>query len=448
MLLRAEDAEDWFYKGEGAANIVLGYCGSSLSLVGKVLRIQKVAKGRSRSPNGCLVLSNHERLVWRDIGELVECTSKDVAARAFIQHVMSNPLDSKHVDAGILVHVSKEFLEAVEGNIKSQRPPWRVDASKIDVLHESALLISDHSIISGTPKHDLCIAVEIKPKCGFLPSSEYIVEANAVKKHVTRFKMHQFLKLHQGKISQISLYDPLDLFSGLKDRIHLAITALFACPQNNFRIFFNGSLIFGGLGGGLDNTVVQSHKAEEAIVDLISPSGLQLASFLELVAEAIFRSGILDKLLETQQLDVLDIEGAIHVYYNIISQPCVVCKNLIDPELLHQYSFLHSLSLEESLKIVRGYLIAATAKDCSLMISFSRTEDGHNASDCNSASLKSSNQCYNYKACFIDLDLKPLEKMVHYYKLDQKIVDFYKTSGETEGKPSILEVEAHLEKKN
>ncbi|THU45653.1 hypothetical protein C4D60_Mb02t20250 [Musa balbisiana] len=96
MLLIAEDAKDWFYKGEGAANIVLGYCGSSLSLVGKVLRIQKVAKGRSRSPIGCLVLSNHERLVWRDIGELLECTSKDVAARAFIQHVMSNLLDSKH----------------------------------------------------------------------------------------------------------------------------------------------------------------------------------------------------------------------------------------------------------------------------------------------------------------------------------------------------------------
>lgn len=33
MLLIAEDAKDWFYKGEGAANIVLGYCGSSLSLV-------------------------------------------------------------------------------------------------------------------------------------------------------------------------------------------------------------------------------------------------------------------------------------------------------------------------------------------------------------------------------------------------------------------------------
>ncbi|CAL9206767.1 inositol-pentakisphosphate 2-kinase IPK1-like isoform X1 [Musa acuminata AAA Group] len=437
MLVRADDAKDWFYKGEGAANIVLGYCGSSLFLVGKVLRIQKVAKGGSPSPNGCLVLSDHERLMWKDIGELAESTSKDVAATAFIDHVMRNLLDSNHVDAGILVHVSKEFLEAVEGNIKSQRPPWRVDASKIDVLCESAFLISDHSIIIGTPKHDFCIAVEIKPKCGFLPSSEYIAEKNAVKRHVTRFKMHQFLKLHQGEISQISGYDPLDLFSGLKDRIHLAITALFASPQNNFRIFLNGCLIFGGLGGSMDNTDVRSHKSGEAIADLISACGLQLGSFLELVAEAIFGSGILDRLLATQQLDVLDIEGAIHVYYNIISRPCAVCKNLSDAELLHQYSSLHSLSLDDSLKIVREYLIAATAKDCSLMISFSRTADGRNASDCNSVALKSLNQSYNYKAYFIDLDLKPLEKMAYYYKLDQKIVNFYKMNDKMEGKPSI-----------
>ncbi|URE28221.1 Inositol-pentakisphosphate 2-kinase [Musa troglodytarum] len=296
---------------------------SHLKQVGKVLRIQKVAKGGSPSPNGCLVLSDHERLIWKDIGELAEATSKDVAATAFIDHVMRNLLDSKHIDAGILVHVSKEFLEAVEGNIESQRPPWR--------------------------------------------------------------------------ISQISGYDPLDLFSGLKDRVHLAITALFASPQNNFRIFLNGSLIFGGLGGSMDETDVRSHKSGEAIADLISACGLQLGSFLELVAEAVFGSGILDRLLATQQLDVLDIEGAIHVYHNIISRPCGVCKNISDAELLHRYSFLHSLSSEDSLKIVREYLIAATAKDCSLMISFSRAADGCNASDCNSVVLKSSNQSYNYK---------------------------------------------------
>lgn len=75
--------------------------GVSVEQVGKVLRIQKVAKGGSPSPNGCLVLSDHERLMWKDIGELAESTSKDVAATAFIDHVMRNLLDSNHVDAGV-----------------------------------------------------------------------------------------------------------------------------------------------------------------------------------------------------------------------------------------------------------------------------------------------------------------------------------------------------------
>jgi len=44
-MLKEEDAKDWGYKGEGAANLVFSYNGSSCSLVGKVLQIKKVAKG-------------------------------------------------------------------------------------------------------------------------------------------------------------------------------------------------------------------------------------------------------------------------------------------------------------------------------------------------------------------------------------------------------------------
>ena len=45
------------------------------------------------------------------------------------------------------------------------------------------------------------------------------------------------------------------------------------------------------------------------------------------------------------------------------------------------------------------------------------------------------NQSYDYKAYFIDLDVKPLDKMVHYFKLDQKIVNFYTRNGEVGGDP-------------
>lgn len=91
------------------------------------------------------------------------------------------------------------------------------------------------------------------------------------------------------------------------------------------------------------HAVVWSHEMNMVIKDLIKVSGLQLPSFLELVAEVIFSSGVLDQLLETQKLDALDIEGAIHAYYTIISQHFMVCKSFGDPELLHQNSFLQSL---------------------------------------------------------------------------------------------------------
>ncbi|XP_042425455.1 inositol-pentakisphosphate 2-kinase IPK1-like [Zingiber officinale] len=434
MIVGESTAKDWFYKGEGAANLVLGYCGSSPFLVGKVLRIQKIPNKKTLSAHKGLDLSNHEKLIWKDVGEILESATRDFASRAFIQHVMADLLNSKHIDAGILIYVSKEFLDVMETNIKSQRPTRRVDAANINKLCEFALLISDHSVITSTPKCDFSIAVEIKPKCGFLPSSEYITEANAIKKNATRFKMHQFLKHHRGEILQISGYNPLDLFSGSRDRILQAIVALFESPQNNFRIFFDGSLVFGGLGGGLDNTTEQFNNSKEAIANLIASSGLQLASFFELVAETGFRSGIFDRLLATQKLDVLDIEGAIHLYYNIISQPCPICKNLSNMKVLHKYSSLHSLPLEKSMKIVREYLISATAKDCSLMISFRPSELGCTTSNYDSVFLRSSNQTYAYKAFFIDLDLKPLDKMFHYYELDQKIVNFYKMNQEIEQK--------------
>ncbi|XP_017699411.2 inositol-pentakisphosphate 2-kinase IPK1 isoform X4 [Phoenix dactylifera] len=385
MVLGAEDAKDWIYKGEGAANVVLSYRGSSLFLLGKVLRIQKVPKGSTHSVNGCAVLSGHEKLLWGDVEELVESKSRDIAMQNYIKYVMSHMLGPKYIDDMIRVTVCREFLESIKKNVHDQRPAWRIDAAEVDALCDSAFLISDHSLFTGTPRVELCVAVEIKPKCGFLPSSEFITKANAIKKSVTRFRMHQFLKLHQGEISKVSEYNPLDLFSGSKDRIYQAMTALFATPQNNFRIFLNGSLIFGGLGGGMDSSAVRSHETNTAIEDLI--------------------------------------------------KPCMVCKNSGDPELLDQYSSLHSLPLEKRLKIVRDYLIASTAKDCSLMISFRPVDSGSTGSGYNSIFLESSNQSFEYKARFIDLDMKPLEKMVHYYELDQKIVNFYMKSDDPGGTP-------------
>ncbi|KAL0325762.1 UNVERIFIED_CONTAM: Inositol-pentakisphosphate 2-kinase [Sesamum radiatum] len=341
--------------------------------VGKVLRIQKVPTNGSECENGHSALTKLECVLWGKFEGIVSAPTRETAEQLYVQKVMCPLLGSEHVDAGIHVLVSREFLEAVEKKVLGQRPSWRVDAAKVNPLCDSVLLIADHSKFphgsfslslqycsvygiftiylgaaelffveylencsvgyelpsaidaqfSGIFKEDFCVSVEIKPKCGFLPVSEFIAEENAIKKKITRFKMHQLLKLHQGKIRKISKYDPLDMFSGSKDRVQKAIKSLFLTPQNNFF----GSLAFGGMDGSADSA---SYTLDQAFLDglkhiIVAKDGMHIKYFLELVAETIFKSGLLDRLLEVQKLDAIDIEGAIHAYYDIVSQPCMVC---------------------------------------------------------------------------------------------------------------------------
>ncbi|KAK4351948.1 hypothetical protein RND71_027466 [Anisodus tanguticus] len=428
MVLQANDAEEWCYRGEGAVNLVLAYNGEHPDFVGKVLRVQKVPRNRSECENGYSGLTELECLIWKEYEELVSAPTREIVEYYFVQRVMCPLLGSKNVDAGIHIPVTREFLEIVDNNVLCQRPSWRVDAAKVNPLCDSVLLISDHSLFPpGKVKKDYCISVEIKPKCGFLPLSEFIAPDNTIKRSVTRFQMHQALKLHQGKTSEISAYDPLDLFSGSRDRVHKAIKGLFKTPQNNFRVFLNGSLILGGLGGNADATSCEVGKTfENALEGVIQAvDAKRTECFLDLISKTVSSSGLLNKVLEVQKLDNADIEGAIHAYYNIISQPCMVCKQSVDDQLSKRYNSLHSISKDESLKIVRNYLIAATAKDLSMMVSFRPREDESAESPYCMVSLESTNQSFDYKAYFIDLDMKPLERMEYYYKLDQQIVGCY-----------------------
>ncbi|KAB1227748.1 Inositol-pentakisphosphate 2-kinase [Morella rubra] len=247
VVLAQKDSADWAYRGEGAVNLVLAYTGSSPSFVGKVLRIHKAPRNGSPGASIPTLLSTHEQLLWRDIDGIVSSPNKEIAAQLYVPHVMSPLLGPKYVDPG--------------------RPTWRADAGKVDTHQDSVLLLTDHSLFPhGTLKGQPCISVEIKPKCGFLPVSRFISERNATKRSITRFRMHQFLKLHQGQIPELSEYNPPDLFSKSKDRIYKAMNDLFTTPQNNFRVFLNGSLVFGQLGGIAHATnLVISEAFEDAL---------------------------------------------------------------------------------------------------------------------------------------------------------------------------------------
>ncbi|KAI4374969.1 hypothetical protein MLD38_012898 [Melastoma candidum] len=125
VTLDEKDAGDWFYRGEGAANIVLSYSVHSL--------------------DGSSSFSKHERLLWKDYEELILAPTKEIAARLYVQR-MKPLLGAKHIDAGIQVHASKEFMEKTKKNVNRSHQSWCIRASEVDTLGTYVLLISDHSL--------------------------------------------------------------------------------------------------------------------------------------------------------------------------------------------------------------------------------------------------------------------------------------------------------------
>ena len=94
--------------------------------------------------------------------------------------------------------------------------------------------------------------------------------------HCQIFKsFRQGFILHNFQLTfQISQGDTTLWVCSLDRRIEYiqAITSLFSIPGNNFRIFLNGSLIFGGLGGGVDMTATRFREANEKIDALLKVS--------------------------------------------------------------------------------------------------------------------------------------------------------------------------------
>ncbi|KAF3778758.1 hypothetical protein EJ110_NYTH39996 [Nymphaea thermarum] len=83
LILEKKDADDWLYRGEGAANLVLGYSGSSSAFVsqflehsevGKVIRVPKAPLKKSEAVISATMLTTHEQLLWKDMLELMICS--------------------------------------------------------------------------------------------------------------------------------------------------------------------------------------------------------------------------------------------------------------------------------------------------------------------------------------------------------------------------------------
>ncbi|VBB33334.1 unnamed protein product [Acanthocheilonema viteae] len=205
------------------------------------------------------------------------------------------------------------------------------------------------------------ITVEIKPKQGFMQSHP------GVNVPYCNNCILQLEKCHSDTFEQMYDFCPLDLFSGDLKRMRKALNSLFIVPHRNLRIFLDGSLIHS------DEHQLASEQLRESLFRDGSVSLQQLISALCCILVdapsddlfAVHDSGVLTKLLKGQRIDTIGIVRAYQIYTNL---PEAVQKELLDKCLLPKkgVTFLHQ---NTDRALVERYLLAATMKDCSLMIS-------------------------------------------------------------------------------
>lgn len=128
---------------------------------------------------------------------------------------------------------------------------------------------------AGGPSEDagVIIAVEIKPKGSGMPVGALVPEGpNRLKYRVHRFDAQQRFKAQTkqswGMIRRSTGYHPTELFSGDSARASETLKELLVTPQNKFRAWENGRMLFGAGSGrsGPEGHAIGTKLLDEAVV--------------------------------------------------------------------------------------------------------------------------------------------------------------------------------------
>ncbi|XP_013870758.1 inositol-pentakisphosphate 2-kinase [Austrofundulus limnaeus] len=465
MELDKMDENDWKYHGEGNKSLVVSHVQLS-----RVLRLLKYPAEDSENPPQTV------EQAFRQIQNIVD----------FSSNVMSSLLGDKFVHSGEVVKLPLEFVRQLSIKIQHQRPAWRCD-KVMDIYSGCALCLPNLTSPSLHPQtHCPPLCVEIKPKCGFLPSPKHV--SKDMKTKVCRYCMHQHYKVANGKWKRRSLYCPLDLFSGNRQRMQFAVRHLIEEPQNNFKVFKGGQCVYSSKEGGDDppdvnvllhhlrpyfqtgNNRINGHVTGKAVLNdfiqvlvnvLLSSGGGaggqvtdrrgEGRSFCQasLLNKERIRHGsqglpsdsVLFRILQTQMLDTLDIEGLYPLYRQVEQHlqdfPKDRTRLQIDGpygetflEKVQKFSTEDDSSVEFAAAKVHQYRIAMTAKDCSLMVALvPSAEEEDDDEDLSSQRRPLRPPAFSSSVSILDLDPKPFDSIPRQLRLDQKIVSCYLRTG-------------------
>ncbi|KNC96013.1 hypothetical protein, variant [Spizellomyces punctatus DAOM BR117] len=294
------------------------------------------------------------------------------------------------------------------------------------------------------------IAVEIKPKWGFLPVSPVINPAHSVKYTTCRYCMHQHWKGRKHEHHIQSSFCPLDLYSKDPQRVRTSLKSLLRSPQNNLKLFVDGMPIMLGQGQSIDKSFSVLESFFRRIVgESEAPNVAGVDHLVDLLTTIIVSDSLLQMLKYHQQnLDQYDIEGIFPWYDKLeldtkLHDPSIAEWNEIVQTYLRRISSPDAemprdwaeCSLTEQLHYIYEFVLSATLKDCSVIITLwpEAEEDSYGRIRCDpgegegTIQLPSSTRLLRYKIRIVDIDPKRLGKIPSYFALDQNIVRHFRT---------------------
>ena len=241
-------------------------------------------------------------------------------------------------------------------------------------------------------------ALELKPKAATIPGPGAVMRASTapLKTRYSRYFLQQRAKLASGRIRRISAYEPADLFAPEASRKRRALHALLADPQNNLTVWQGGRRV--SLPAGFSAEDV-AHWGAAA-----------------LTAE----QPTLDAILALQRRDTLGIEGIAHLYARLALRPPSGGGGEPDAAFAAATRTLDAMPREAAVAALRDYLIACSAKDCSVVVAFSQAEPGVRGG---ATDEEGGEGTPFHRMHVIDLDLKPLWKVPLHAKQDASILE-------------------------
>ncbi|KAJ1667007.1 hypothetical protein EV178_001727 [Coemansia sp. RSA 1646] len=388
------DPLHWTYSGEGNANMLFSYSGIEPELHGWMLRFLKCPRA---DVDPAIAADNRQRIIE-------QANAKKLQERVlYTTKVIGSLVGDEYILPQRQVAVTRPFLCQLSAAAEQYRPKRRLDR-QIDVDQVTAVLTQSlHYIPATQDTNTHSVTIEIKPKWGFLPKSQFITDEMAVSKSVCYFCLKQH---SQADANQERVYCSLDLFSGDQTRVEQALDRLALSNLCKLRVFIDG----------------HSMSSDENVLDTSQIP--EWSSLKKVMAEIVAIDQLFPRLKCLQsQLDQFDIEGVFPMFQRALANGHISKLDPSTGEWLHAASEFSKRSngggntKEISDKqAVLEFMMSTTLKDVSVLISLKQWP---------LSQIEDPQILPEYSVAVIDADIKHIAKVPEYLKKKHALVARY-----------------------